>query len=61
MGDVLEFKRPPKKLSGFMPADLGKVPAVLSHPVAQANTILWASTAIWLSAIAAITALWLRQ
>jgi hypothetical protein len=62
MGDVIEFKRRPKKPTGFLPADLGKVPAKFPDPIAEFNAILFASAAICAAAfVMAITRLWLRR
>ena len=61
MGDVIEFKRRPKKPTGFLPADLGKVPAKLPNPIAEFNGILFASAAIFASFVMATTKLWLRR
>lgn len=60
-GDVLEFKPRPKKLTGFLPADLGKVPAVLPDPVKEIHAIFWSSVAICFAFVAMTTAMWLRQ
>jgi hypothetical protein len=61
MGEILEFKPRPKKLTGFLPADLGKVPAKLPDPITEFNAILFASAAIFASFVMATTMLWLRR
>ena len=63
MGEVLQFLAPSKKLTGFLPPDLGRSPpmVVIQDPLLSFNSIFFSSVVIWATLATSLAAFWLTQ